>query len=199
MVIFYYMGWALLMTAFASAAAEVLVPSITGGTQMIISAHDLWYTLWPGGLVVAQIKVEGLSPMLWNSVILSTLVLPAWALLGVPSCTMIGIFRPKRPTDWRDLEEARKHEEQLLLYDELAHDARSQGMDRVGDDMRPDHSGHDALRDLEKENRLGPPPEDEFDQFIRDAGDEPKPKIVIDSTDMHSEAPLEADPPGEKS
>ena len=57
MVIFYYMGWALLMTVFASAAAEVLVPSITGGTQMIISAHDLWYTLWPGGLVVAQIKV----------------------------------------------------------------------------------------------------------------------------------------------
>ena len=167
----YYFGWILLAGAFASAAAEVLVKSSPGGAQFFVAAHDLWYTIWPSSLVIFQIRLENISPALWDPWALGILAMPAWALLGTPGFLCIGLFRPRKPNDWRELEEARKHEEQLMLYDELAREAKTQGMDADGDDMQPDHSGHEAIQSLHEE-RLDD--EGEFDRFIRDAGFEPK-------------------------
>ena len=77
--------------------------------------------------------------------------MPAWLLLGGPGFLCVGIFRPRRPDDEKRLEDARKQEEQLLLYDELAKQASLHGFDQKGDDMRPQHSGHDLFINAHKE------------------------------------------------
>ncbi|MEK9754140.1 MAG: hypothetical protein VW338_13170, partial [Rhodospirillaceae bacterium] len=73
----YYFGWVVLAAAFASAAAEVLVKPLKGGSQLIVPAHDLWYTVAPGSLLVAKIRLENIDPALWDPVALGLLSLPA--------------------------------------------------------------------------------------------------------------------------
>jgi len=192
MKMLFFAGWGLLLIAFATASAEVLARSITGATYLLVPALELWYTLSPGSLSIVQIRMENLIPILWDPVLISIMVLPAWAIFGIPGCIMIALFRPRKSTDWRDIEEARKHEDSLNLYDELTKDAIAQGMIDETDGQLPDHSVLDALEDL---NRRTDPadiyfPEDaeedavvdqldddeqaRFDSFIREAGIEPR-------------------------
>jgi len=183
----FYIGWVLLLTAFALASAEVLVRSITGGTYLLIPALELWYTLSPGSLSIAQIRIENVFPALWDPVLIHLLVLPAWAIFGFPGCLMIAIFRPRKATDWRDREEARKHEDSLMLYDALTRDAVEQGMADETDGRLPDHSVLEALEkagpeeipdpELVLDNALEAPPEysrEDFDNYVRGAGVEPR-------------------------
>ncbi|MEK9753920.1 MAG: hypothetical protein VW338_12035 [Rhodospirillaceae bacterium] len=144
-----YPGWALLLAAFASAAAEIIVPSAPGTRDFFVSAHELWYSGWPGSLIKLQIRLERIEPMLWDPILTGVLALPAWLLLGLPGIVLTWMSRPRGFADRRERAEVRKYEEALLLYDDLAREAREQGMDKDGDDMLPDHSGHDALDALE--------------------------------------------------
>ena len=155
MRILYYPGWVFLIGAFISAAAEVLVHSARDKTQLIVAAHDLLYTVWPSGLLILQIRLENISPNLWDPWVLVLLSMPAWALFGLPGFLFITVFRPKRPDYERRLEEARQKEQQLLLYDELAKEASSRGIARQEDDMRPDHSGHELFLKAYKQDIHG--------------------------------------------
>jgi hypothetical protein len=144
-----YPGWLLLFAAFASAAAEIVVKSPPGARDIFVPAYDLWYTGWPGSLIRMQIRLERIAPFLWDPVMTGVLTLPAWLLFGLPGLALTWMSRPQGFADRRERAEVRKYEEAMLLYDSLARDARDQGMDKDGDDMSPDHTGHDTLDAIE--------------------------------------------------
>lgn len=152
MIVLRYIGIGFLAAAFGAAAAEVLVPPRAGGSGWFVSAYDLWYTAWPGSLVFTQIRVERVAPFIWDPIFVSLLSVPGWLLFGLPGALMIWAARPKGFASLRERAEVRKYEETMMFYDDLIKDARDQGMDRDGDDMSPDHSGHDALDEIERQS-----------------------------------------------
>ena len=167
----YYFGWILLAVAFVSAAAEVLVRSTGRSSELIVAAHDLLYAISPSGLLIIQIRLENISPYLWDPWILMLLGMPAWVLFGGPGFLLIIVFRPRKPDYMKRLEEARQQERQLLLYDELAREAELKGIDRNEDDMRPDHSGHEVfLRGDQSHSEL----DHEVSRRIREMGEKHK-------------------------
>jgi hypothetical protein len=143
----FYLGWALLLAAFAAGAAEALVKALPGRGLHLVSAHDLWYTAWPGNLVVTQIRVERLSPELWSAVIRPLLDLPAWLLTGLPGGLLTWFYRPKRPLTADELQDLQEREDSLFLYDELAAQAKLEGYadEDDGDDMAPSHENQHFL------------------------------------------------------
>lgn len=134
----FYLGWALLLAAFAAGAAEALVKAEPGRGLHLVSAHDIWYTAWPGNLVVTQIRVERLSPELWSAVIRPLLDLPAWLLTGAPGGLLTWFCRPRRPLTADEIQDLQEREDSLFLYDELAEQAMLDGYGD-GDDMAPSH------------------------------------------------------------
>ena len=173
----FYLGWILLITAFVSAAAEQVVRLYPGAPSMLTPAYDLWYTLWPGSLTITQIRVERISPTLWDPVITSLLSFPAWFLLGLPGLLLAWFCRPGRVLTPSEQEEHRKHAEALFLYDELAKESKAEGHATGPDDMSPDHDGHDALDEAE---RAPVPSDDELIEAIiaeRENSNEP-PKLT---------------------
>ena len=139
----FYLGWALMLLAFAAASAETLPRALPGVRGMYISAYDLWYAAAPGNLVVAQIRIEKfLHPWLWDPVIVTVLVLPAWALFGLPGVALAWFCRSHRTMTEQQLEEFRKHEESLFLFDKLAREAKEAGFGIDEDDRLPDHGQH---------------------------------------------------------
>jgi len=141
----FYLGWVLVICAFVAAAAEQLVRVYPGGAAILTPAYDLWYTLWPGGLTVTQIKVERLSPWLWDPAIKTVLAVPAWFLIGAPGVVLAWFCRPGRVMTRSERVDYQKHAESLFLYDELAKEAKAEGYAVGPDDMSPDHGGHDTL------------------------------------------------------
>jgi len=150
MRILFYLGWVLLIGGFVSAAAEQVVRLYPGASTMLTPAYDLWYTLWPGGLTIAQIRIERIAPMLWDPLLTTVLAFPAWFLLGMPGVTLAWFCRPNRVLTPSEQEDHRKHVESLFLYDELAKKAKAEGHASGPDDMLPDHDGHDALDEAER-------------------------------------------------
>ena len=141
MKILFLLGWALLVGAFVSGAYENMarVQGAMGGA--FLSAYDLWYTLWPGKLVVTQILVERhLHAALWEYLVVPLLSLPAWLLLGGPGVFLTWRFRPHRADDDEG------DEDSLFVYDALAKAAREEeDYDRRKDDMAPDHGPFDRI------------------------------------------------------
>tara|TARA_B100000513_G_scaffold109466_1_gene47444 strand:- start:22 stop:567 length:546 start_codon:yes stop_codon:yes gene_type:complete len=165
----FYLGWALLLAAFASGAAEALVHADPGRGRKLVTAYDLWYTIWPGNLVITQIRVERLSPELWASVIRPALDFPAWMLFGLPGAVLTWFCRPRRPLTADEEQDLRDREESMFLYDELAEQAKAEGY-TDGDDMEPTHDNQlfldeagithaesEADYDIDMDN-LPPPP-----------------------------------------
>jgi len=110
-------GWLFFALAFVGAAAETSL-----GRLGLTSAHDLWYALDPGSLVVAKIRLdETLGPGTWDGIVRTALAPPAWALFGVPAGVLIWLFRPHRASDVAEVEEAIKY------YDMLVKAAREEG------------------------------------------------------------------------
>ena len=142
---FFYLGWVLLAAAFAAGAAEALVRADPGRVFNVASAHDLWYRLWPGNLVVTQIRVERLSPELWSAVIRPLLDFPAWGLTGVPGGLLTWFCRPRRQLTADEEQDLREREDSLFLYDELAEQAKLDGYDDDSDDMAPSHESQHFL------------------------------------------------------
>lgn len=142
MRVFFYLGWVLLVLAFAAGAAQVVPRSLPGGASgSIVSAYELWYAAWPGSLVVAQIRVEKLlAPWVWDPVLVTLLKLPAWLLFGLPGGLLTWFLRPHREMSAAELEDLKKQEESLLLYDRLAQEAREAGFGDDEDDQLPDHA-----------------------------------------------------------
>ncbi len=143
MRVLFYLGWVLMALAFAAASAEILARMLPGVRGMYVSAYDLWYAVWPGNLVVTQIRIEKfLHPWLWDPVIVTVLVLPAWALFGGPGLALAWFCRPHREMTEEEREDFRRHEESLFLFDKLAREAKEAGFGEHEDDRLPDPDQH---------------------------------------------------------
>ena len=146
---FYYLGWALLIVAFATAAAEVMVPQLVVATSIFISAHELWYTAWPSSLIGTQIWVERLAPFLWDPVLVQILALPGWFLVGLPGVGLVWVSRNKGVADSCARAEIEKYEEAMFVYESLT--APSHIEDEEGDQgaMWPNASDYDVFNEIE--------------------------------------------------
>lgn len=146
----FYIGWLLLLVAFAAAAAETIARTLPGGTGWMLSAAELWQALWPGAYLIASIRISGLVPELWDPVILTILSVPAWLLLGLPGVIMAWMCRPNRILSAEAEQELQEHEASLFLYDDLAREARKwaqdEGDDRSVDDRLPNHDVVDLFQ-----------------------------------------------------
>ena len=94
-----------MLVAFASAAAETIV----SGPGLIFSAHDLWYAVSAKHFTISQIRIERLSPNLWNPMLTTVLSVPAWFLFGVPGCWLAWYCRPGRVLTPEEEEEHHKY------------------------------------------------------------------------------------------
>ena len=137
----FYLGGVLLLVAFASAAAEVVVHAYPGWGGILTSAYDLWYTIWPGSLVVTQIRVEKVMPALWDPVILTVLALPAWVLFGVSGAALVWLNRPGRFLTQAERDEFNKFQEAIFLHDKLNREALSQTRNDSSDDKVSEYDG----------------------------------------------------------
>lgn len=122
----YLLGWLLIVAALASAAAETAARGVVSGSGWFMSAYDVWFTLWPRGLVLLQLGVqEYLSPWLWDPVVVTVLALPAWLLFGLPGGILVWRYHPLRGQAG-DIDE-----DSYYLFDRLDERAREEG---EGDD-----------------------------------------------------------------
>jgi hypothetical protein len=150
MRVLFYLGWILLAAAFLSAAAEMIVRLYPSEISVLTSAYDLWYTIWPGGLTLTQIRIERVSPMLWDPVLITVLTLPAWVLFGLPGLLITWYCRPGRVMTPSELQEHREHIEALMLYDELTEESKRAGYTDDSDDLMPDHEGFEVFQALDE-------------------------------------------------
>ncbi len=141
---FFFLGFMLLILAFAAAAADVVPRTFSRGGG-IVSAYDLLYAAWPGKLVIAQIHVEKLSSALWDPIITGLLTMPAWLLLGLPGGLLAWFHRPHREMSPEVAEGLRRQEELLQLYDRLEEEAREAGYDVDEYDQGPNLDSHDTI------------------------------------------------------
>ncbi len=140
----FFMGWVLLLLAFAAAAAETIARTGPGGGGIVMSASELWRALWPGAYMISETRLSAMTPWLWDPAITTFLTLPAWALLGFPGFVLAILCRPGRELTPTEEEEMQEHEASLFLYDDLAREARAWAREE-GDNMKDD----DRLPDQE--------------------------------------------------
>ena len=159
MIGLFYLGWLFMVLAFAAASAEAVI----SGPGLFVSAHDLWYAMSAKSFTITQIRIERLSPVLWNPGLTTLLAVPAWFVFGVPGVLLSWFCRPGRRLSADEEEDHRKHAESLFLYDELVEEAKRDGYADEDDDMSPDHSGHDAMDAMED---IPVPTDEEMDREI---------------------------------
>ena len=145
---FLLLGWAFVIFAFVAAAAEIVARIHGGPAGAYVSAYDIWYTVWPGNLVITQTMVERhLGVALWDYVARPILSLPAWLLFGAPGGALIWFHGLRRS------EVDIIGEESFSVYDTLVEAARKEeGYDPNEDDMAPDHGPVDGY-DVEIDDR----------------------------------------------
>lgn len=174
MRILFYLGGALLLLAFAGAAAEAIprsMPRGGAGGGWFFSAYEIWYAASPGSLVVSQIRVERLSPALWDPLIVSLLSLPAWLLFGVPGGFLTWFCRPHKEMTAEQEEDLRSQEESMLLFDKLVREASEAGHGGDEDDQAPAYGGYENMEILETEGGAAPYSEDQvLDDLELDEG-----------------------------
>ncbi|MEE8393522.1 MAG: hypothetical protein V3R66_04195 [Rhodospirillales bacterium] len=121
---FFLLGIGFLVAAFVSGAAEAVVNNTSEDHGWILSAHELWGEIRPDNLLMAESLVnKHIGRWLWEPVLVSLLMLPAWLLLGAPGMAMVWFCSPHRG-DMEDFDE-----DSLLLYDRLAQSAKEEGYD----------------------------------------------------------------------
>jgi hypothetical protein len=123
MKLFFYFGWFLIVLAFASVSAEHIVRS----SGVIVPAYDLWFAISAKHFTISQIRIERISISLWDPVLKTVLLAPAWFLFGVPGIAFSWFYRPNRYLSEEDEEDQHKQVEELYLLDELASEAKVNG------------------------------------------------------------------------
>ncbi len=143
MRIAFFLGWVLMLCAFAVAGAETIARTLPGGTGWVLSTSELWRALWPSAYLLAEVRISNAIPWLWDPVIVWFLSPPAWVLFGLPGVILAWTCRPNRILSAAQEEELREHEASLFLYDELASEARKwardEGSNPDEDDRLPSH------------------------------------------------------------
>ncbi len=121
----FFAGCALLVLALVAAAAETMAHVTPGVSGVVLSAHDVLYTLWPSKLIVAKIHIENwFGAWAWDPVALAVLALPGWLIFGLPGAILAWIGRRKTDVDE---ETFRQIEDSMFLYDSLAKQASEEG------------------------------------------------------------------------
>ena len=106
--------------------------------------------------MVTQIQVKKFSPALWDPLLVSLLSLPTWFLFGAPGGTLAWYCRPNKEMTAEELEELKKCEESLFLFDELAKEAREAGYDDDETTQVAIHSNYGNMEFLESEGGTAP-------------------------------------------
>ena len=88
----HWTGGGLLVLGIAALAYEVLLALQTGDYRML-AAGELWYVLDRSSLNLVQVVIQRLVyPALWDPVLASILMWPAWSLLGGPGAFLFLAF-----------------------------------------------------------------------------------------------------------
>ena len=119
----FYFGWFLILLALASVSAEHIVR----GSGIIVPAYDLWFAISAKHFTISQIRIERISISLWDPVLKTILLAPAWFLVGAPGVVLAWFFRPNRFLSAEDEEDHHKYEEELFLIDQLSSEAKVNG------------------------------------------------------------------------
>jgi hypothetical protein len=123
MKLLFYFGWFLIVLALASVSAEHIVR----GSGAIVPAYDLWFAISAKHFTISQIRIERISISLWDPVLKTILLVPAWFLFGTPGIAFAWFYRPNRVLSKEDEEDHHKYVEELFLLDELAGEAKING------------------------------------------------------------------------
>jgi hypothetical protein len=139
MRIFFILGWVLLAASFVAAAAETTAKIATRASGAFLPAADLWRNYFPNAFASFRDGAEGIHPVLWEPLLSTVLLLPAWLLLSIPGALLAWFCRPSRnhPID-EDGEMSPSS-----LYDDLAKAAKEEGFDSKVDDMAPNTRSFD--------------------------------------------------------
>ena len=87
------LGWLLVLAALLIAASEIHA-WLGQGSYHRFAVGELWYKASPSSLNLFQAVVQRyIEPALWDAVVRPFLLVPAWAVLGVPGGLLLLLGR----------------------------------------------------------------------------------------------------------
>jgi hypothetical protein len=89
---FRFVGLLLLAGAFAALVVDG-TRSVAAGTPAILPLGRTASSLFPNVLVALHRAMEAHSPVLWDPIAVSILLLPAWLVLGVVGLVLLAVTR----------------------------------------------------------------------------------------------------------
>jgi hypothetical protein len=97
MVIGRMIGWLLLVVALGVVSFEIWLAMKSGGWRPV-AAGELWFKLHAPSLNASQAGIQRhVAPWLWDPVITTVLLWPAWAVVGAPGLLLAWAFRKRKP------------------------------------------------------------------------------------------------------
>ncbi|MFC4271394.1 hypothetical protein GQF03_18490 [Sneathiella chungangensis] len=101
MIIGRLISWALIGAAFVVLGHDLL-QYLNSETWHSILAGELWFRLNPEGLNLVQAVIQRyVWPALWDPVIVTLLLWPAWLVFLVPGIVLLLLFRKRRKAERR--------------------------------------------------------------------------------------------------
>ncbi len=88
------------VVALAAAFAALIVDgtrSVAAGAPAIYPLGRTVSTLFPADFLKAQAVIQAHAPMLWDPILVSVLLLPAWVVLGLMGLVLLALARPPTP------------------------------------------------------------------------------------------------------
>ena len=96
MIVGRIIGWLFVLAAVATAARDITA-WIDTGTYVQIRLGELWFQIDNASLNLVQAVVQRyVFPALWDPVIVTVLLLPAWFFFAVPAIVLLVLCRRKR-------------------------------------------------------------------------------------------------------
>ncbi len=93
-------GWILFGLALPFLGAEI-VASLEAGRVLMMPLGLVWYQIDPGSLNLAQAVIQRyLLPALWDPAIVTLLLWPGWAVLGLPGLLLLLVCRIGKGRRW---------------------------------------------------------------------------------------------------
>lgn len=95
-LLFKSFGLLLLAAAFAALVVDG-TRSVAAGTPALLPLGRTASALFPGAFLMMHKLVETHAPMLWDPVMVTILLLPAWLVLGLLGVVLLAITRRGTP------------------------------------------------------------------------------------------------------
>lgn len=93
---FRFIGLVVLAAAFAALIVDG-TRSVAAGAPAILPLGKTASTLFPNGFAAFQKLVEAKAPTLWDPVLVTTFLLPAWLVLGLIGLLLFVLTRKRTP------------------------------------------------------------------------------------------------------